>query len=48
LISLQIILPWQRQEKLRSHLMLCFTGFSRIASEVAKSKIDNLKTKEKN
>ncbi|RIX44763.1 MAG: kinase [Rhodocyclales bacterium GT-UBC] len=37
-----IILPAQRKEALRSHLMLCFTGVSRIASEVAKSKIENL------
>ncbi|HRK37699.1 MAG TPA: kinase [Burkholderiaceae bacterium] len=37
-----IILPSQRKEALRSHLMLCFTGVSRIASEVAKSKIENL------
>jgi len=37
-----IILPAQRKEALHSHLMLCFTGVSRIASEVAKSKIENL------
>ncbi|CAD6875292.1 GHMP family kinase ATP-binding protein [Methylomonas fluvii] len=42
-----LILPQQRQQELRQHLMLCFTGFSRIASEVAKSKIDNLKIREK-
>ncbi|QSB01882.1 hypothetical protein JWZ98_02680 [Methylomonas sp. EFPC1] len=42
-----LILPQQRQQELRQHLMLCFTGFSRIASEVAKSKIDNLKNREK-
>ncbi len=42
-----IILPPRRKEELHSHLMLCFTGFSRIASEVAKSKIDNLKNREK-
>lgn len=42
-----VILPGHRREELRSHLMLCFTGFSRIASEVAKSKIDNLKNREK-
>jgi len=42
-----IILLGQRQKELRDHLMLCFTGFSRIASEVAKSKIDNLKSREK-
>lgn len=42
-----VILLGQRQKELRDHLMLCFTGFSRIASEVAKSKIDNLKSREK-
>ncbi len=41
-----IILPGHRREELRSHLMLCFTGFSRIADEIAKSKIDNLKKRE--
>ena len=38
-----MIFPAERIAELQSHLMLCFTGFSRIASEVAKSKIDNLK-----
>ena len=42
-----VILPAHRREELRDHLILCFTGFSRIASEVAKSKIDNLKSREK-
>lgn len=42
-----VILPDHRRKELRDHLMLCFTGFSRIASEVAKSKIDNLKKREK-
>ena len=41
-----VILRKQRVEELQSHLMLCFTGLSRIASEVAKSKIDNLKNRE--
>lgn len=40
-----VILPPHRREELHDHLMLCFTGFSRIASEVAKSKIDNLKNR---
>jgi D-glycero-alpha-D-manno-heptose-7-phosphate kinase len=38
-----IVLPSSRLKELQSHLLLCFTGFSRIASEVAKSKIDNIK-----
>ena len=42
-----VILPKYRRDELRDHLMLCFTGFSRIASEVAKSQIDNLKSREK-
>ncbi len=42
-----IILPGHRRDELRNHLMLFFTGFSRIASEVAKSKIDNLKNRER-
>lgn len=42
-----VILPKMRRDELHSHLLLCFTGFSRIASEVAKSKIDNLKAREK-
>lgn len=41
-----IILPEHRRNELRDHLMLCFTGFSRIADEIAKSKIDNLKNRE--
>ena len=38
-----VVLPVNRHTELQDHLMLFFTGFSRIASEVAKSKIDNLK-----
>lgn len=41
-----LILPVHRRDELRDHLMLCFTGFSRIADEIAKSKIDNLKNRE--
>lgn len=41
-----VVLREGRLEELESHLMLCFTGFSRIASEVAGSKIANLKNKE--
>lgn len=42
-----IVLPIERLAALQSHLMLCFTGLSRIASEVAKSKIDNMDKREK-
>jgi D-glycero-alpha-D-manno-heptose-7-phosphate kinase len=42
-----IILPIERLAALQSHLMLCFTGLSRIASEVAKSQIDNMDKREK-
>lgn len=41
-----IVLTKERLHELQSHLILCFTGFSRIASEVAKSKIDNFKKRE--
>lgn len=41
-----IVLPEERRHALQAHLMLCFTGLSRIASEVAKSEIDNLKARE--
>jgi D-glycero-alpha-D-manno-heptose-7-phosphate kinase len=34
-----------RREELRKHLMLFFTGFSRIADSIAKSQIDNLKNR---
>ena len=37
-----IILPAPRLAEFKSHLMLVFTGFARLASEVAKTKIDNL------
>jgi len=37
-----LILRPQIVRQLHSHLMLCFTGFSRIASQIAKSKIENL------
>ncbi|MEI8033188.1 MAG: hypothetical protein WCH05_07585 [Chlorobiaceae bacterium] len=41
-----VIIPSLRRDELHSHLMLCFTGFSRIADAIAKSKIDNLKNRE--
>ena len=41
-----IILPRERQAELHRHLMLCFTGLSRYASEVAKSTIANLAARE--
>ena len=41
-----VILTRDRLHELQSHLMLCFTGFSRIASEIAKSKIENFKNRE--
>ncbi|HEX7684662.1 MAG TPA: kinase [Trinickia sp.] len=42
-----MMMPAERREALRSHLMLCFTGFSRFASDIAKSKIENLNNREK-
>jgi D-glycero-alpha-D-manno-heptose-7-phosphate kinase len=44
---LPITMNMARREELRSYLMLCFTGFSRIADTIAKSKIENLKNREK-
>ncbi|MGQ0544086.1 MAG: GHMP family kinase ATP-binding protein [Betaproteobacteria bacterium] len=41
-----VILPRERLAELHRHLMLCFTGLSRYASEVAKSTIDNLNARE--
>lgn len=35
-----------RKRELSDHLMLFFTGFSRIASEIAKSQIENLKNRQ--
>lgn len=37
-----VVLPRERLDGLQDHLMLFFTGMSRFASEIAKSKIDNL------
>jgi D-glycero-alpha-D-manno-heptose-7-phosphate kinase len=41
-----VILPVARLKSLQDHLMLVFTGLPRIASDVAKTKIDNLKNRE--
>lgn len=40
-----IILPHDRLIEFQRHLMLCFTGFSRFASDIAKSKIENFKSR---
>lgn len=42
-----VIVPSVRMQELQDHLLLCFTGFSRIASEIAKSKIHNMKYRER-
>ncbi len=41
-----VIVPREQLRALESNLMLFFTGFPRIASDIAKTKIDNLKKKE--
>ena len=41
-----VILSAARRSELSDHLMLCFTGVSRIASEVAKTKIANIKNRQ--
>lgn len=38
-----VIVPPERMKELQDHLMLFFTGLSRIASDVAKSKINNIR-----
>lgn len=40
-----VILTIARREELQNHLLLFFTGFSRIANEIAKSKIENFDKK---
>ncbi|MEO5345705.1 MAG: kinase [Magnetococcus sp. YQC-9] len=40
-----VVLPQERFEELDAALMLVFTGQTRLASEVAKQKIDNLKNR---
>ncbi len=42
-----LIISSDRKKLLESHLLLFFTGFSRIASEVAKTQIENIKNREK-
>ena len=42
-----IIIPQNKHDALSNHLMLYFTGISRFATEVAKSKIENFKNREK-
>jgi D-glycero-alpha-D-manno-heptose-7-phosphate kinase len=42
----RIIVSKERKNKLKAHLMLCFTGFSRHASDVARSQLDNLLVKQ--
>jgi D-glycero-alpha-D-manno-heptose-7-phosphate kinase len=41
-----IIFAKERVAELQDSLMLCFTGFSRLASEIAQSKIANFKNRE--
>jgi D-glycero-alpha-D-manno-heptose-7-phosphate kinase len=40
-----VIVKKERQNALESHMMLFFTGMTRIASEVAKAQIDNISNK---
>ncbi|MEQ8331565.1 kinase [Nisaea sp.] len=40
-----VIMPQKRQAALLDHLLLFFTGFSRISSEIAKDHIENLEAK---
>jgi len=43
----RVILPPNRLEELSSHLMMFFSGFTRFASEIAGSQIQNMKNKSK-
>ena len=40
-----MIIPKERRDEFQSHLMLFFTGISRIASVIARKKIENLKNR---
>lgn len=40
-----VVVPPDRLGELERHLLLFFTGFSRIASEVAKSQVNNIKSR---
>jgi D-glycero-alpha-D-manno-heptose-7-phosphate kinase len=42
-----VIVPSDRRAELKSHLMLCFTGFSRCASDIAKSQLANIGARQK-
>lgn len=43
----KIIIPEEKLNELQSHLMLFFTGFSRMASEIAKHQVNNIPKKGK-
>lgn len=40
-----IVISHERLNNFQNHFLLFFTGFSRMASEIAKSKIDNIKSR---
>ena len=40
-----LVVPDQRKQELNDHLMLFFTGFSRISSEIAKAQVANMDKK---
>lgn len=40
-----MVLPTERLEALQSHLILVFTGVSRIANDIAQTQIDNFKNR---
>lgn len=40
-----LVVPAQRKQELNDHLMLFFTGFSRISSEVAQAQVANMEKK---
>lgn len=42
-----VIVPFDRREEMFGYFQLYFTGFSRTANDIAKKKIENLRSKEK-
>ncbi len=43
----KVTIPWEKKRHLESHLMMFFTGFSRMASEIASHQIKNIPKKGK-
>lgn len=46
IIVTPIVLPFEKLKQFKDHLLLIFTGFTRIASDIEKNKIENFPQKE--